>query len=154
MHGITAHDLSSHFTRLVGRRVGFEQGAQFAAAITKPIYGVYKSFPSGDPILLEVDLRLIGSLAGAFIGIPDSEISRRTDGPNLDEVLQDAITEIFNVAASAVSREDRAVFVSMFRKRADLPPDIAPFLAKPPHHQFAFRVSVEAYTGGIFKVLL
>jgi len=154
MHYISAHDLSLHFTRLIGCRVGFTEAAQLTPPIAKSVFGVYKSFPSGNPILLEVDLCLIGSLAGAFIGLPESEISRRINGPDLDDVLRDAITEIFNVGASVVSIEDRAVFVSMSRDRHDLSSDLTFWFASGQHRQHVFRVSVEGYTGGVFRVLL
>src|SRR5690348_9891705 len=114
MQDITPRVLSSHFTRLLGRQVGFEKTLVKARKDAKVVYGVYKSFPSDTSIVVGIELSLVASFAGALIGLPEAEVQSRCKAAILDEVLSDAILEIFNVAAAVVTTEDRSVFIKMF----------------------------------------
>src|SRR5579875_3431664 len=106
----TAFALSRHFANLVNRDVAFAQST--AAAETKGIkvFGVYAVFPEQTALVVRADLALLGSFAGALIGLPDAEVRQRVKSPVIDELLRDPIHEVFNVASAVVCNGGRAVF--------------------------------------------
>jgi|GEM_PF-6926977 hypothetical protein len=146
------HILTLHFSHLIGRKVSFQPLPASFKSSGKSIYGIYKSFPSNIPIIVKADLSVIGSLAGALVGLPNDEVLRRIQQANLEEVLRDAIAEIFNVASSVIATESRAQFSEMAISESGLCEDIAAILSKPTH-KYSFSVSVDGYQGGAFQVL-
>ena len=152
MHEPTPHMLTLHFTNLIGRKVSFVRSPANSRSAEKPIFGIYRSFPDNKSIVVMADLCLIGSLAGALVGLPDAEVRQRIAGPNLEELLADAVGEIFNVASPVVATQERAVFSEVVREKSGLKDDAAAVFSKP-RLQFAFQVSIEGYQGGFFQVL-
>ncbi|MGA2571390.1 MAG: hypothetical protein ABSF23_12790 [Terracidiphilus sp.] len=148
----TQQELSRHFSNLIGRRVVFEKTLSNVESKQKKLFAVYKSFPSEATIVVMADLCVLGSLAGALVGLPDSEVQTRLAQPVLDDLMSDAISEIFNVATAAIATEGRAAFVEMVMDRTGVKDAAAQVLAKP-QRQFSFNVTVESYQGGKVQIL-
>ena len=147
----TQQDLSRHFSNLVGRKVTFEKTLVNSLSKDKKAFAVYKSFPTESLIVVAADLRFLGSLAGALVGLPDSEVQNRLAKPVLDDLLNDAISEILNVTSAAIATEERAVFTQMVLERSGVK-DAADAILTKPHRQISFNVTVENYQGGKFQV--
>jgi uncharacterized membrane protein len=147
----TPYLLSQHFGHLIGRKVTFVQTASETDSKARPIYGVYTVFPRETPLVVKADLALLGSFAGALVGLPDSEVSHRLSGVNMEELLRDAICEVFNVASAVVAVEGRAVFDAMITDRTCISGAAEQILMKP-FRRSHFNVTVEGYQSGRFNV--
>lgn len=153
MFGPGPQALSRHFTNLINCQVSFTETAQVPKVSTRQIYGVYTVFPSESALVVRADLTLLGSLAGAFVGIPDAEITQRLKSAQPDEVIQDAINEILNVASGVLAKEGRAVLSGIATKPEDIQGAGAEVVTKPAH-SVHFNVLVQGYQGGRWSVLL
>lgn len=147
----TAYALSRHFTSLINRDVNFAQStAALETKVTK-VYGVYSVFPEQTALVVKADLALLGSFAGALIGLPDNEVKQRVASPVIDDLLRDPIQEVFNVASAVVSSVGRAVFRSMTMSPVHLSPDSQQAISSPLHRSY-FLVRINGYQGGRFCV--
>lgn len=147
----TAFALSRHFTSLINRGVSFTQSTAAAETKVTKVYGVYMVFPQQAALVVKADLVLLGSFAGALIGLPDPEVKQRVKSPVIDELLRDPIHEVLNVAAAVVATEGRAVFKSMTMNPIYLRPDAEMALNSPMHRSY-FVVKIDGYQGGRFCV--
>lgn len=145
--------LSRHFTNLIGRRVAFVKSPPKSKMDEKKVFAVYRSFPSQSVIVLKADLPLIGSFAGALVGMPDSEVRMRLAEKTLDDLIKDAIMEILNVTTPAIATEDRATFISMAMNESEVE-DAGKEIVSKPHREFMFDVTVEEHQGGRFQILI
>lgn len=147
----TAYALSRHFSSLLNREVAFAQA--MAAPETKgaKVYGVYVVFPAQTSLVVKADLALLGSFAGALIGLPDVEVKQRVQSLVIDELLRDPMHEVLNVASAVVSSVGRAVFKSMTMNPVHLNPDAQKVIDAPLHRSY-FSVKLEGYQGGRFCV--
>ena len=148
----TELSLSNHFTNLIGRTVNFTRTSNQNEAITRPIFGIYKSLPEESLFIVKADLSVFGSFAGALVGLPDSEVRRRLAATEIDETLKDAISEVFNVASAAISAKGRTVFEGMTTNPSSMSPEAKVMVSKPPH-KLVFDVKIGDYQGGKFAVL-
>lgn len=148
----TAPILSRLFTSLIGRSVTFARLPAGPETQARQVFGVYTHHPDGASIVVKSDLLLLGSFAGALVGLPDSEVQSRLRASAIDELLRDAIYEVLNVASSAIAAEGRAVLARMVTNRSEIGEAIEMILANP-SHRIDFDVSVEDYDGGRFTVL-
>ena len=153
MYGPEPQAVSRQFSHLINCQVSFTETVLPAKTNVKQVYGVYSVFPSESTLIVKADLVLLGSLAGAFVGLPDAEITQRLRSTQLDEVLEDAINEILNVAAGVITRQGRAVFSGMASKVEDIQGAGALVVAKP-NRTVNFNVVVQGYQGGRWSVLL
>jgi hypothetical protein len=147
----SAYDFAKMFTQLVGRDVKFVHTPRPPLSTAPVVYGIYGSPAQSTSILVKAELKLMGSLGGLLVGLPDSVVQSRVTERPLDELLQDAIHEILNVTASPLSTEARAVLETMHLAEADLP-EPAQHLLQSPAPTTSFLVSVAGYSGGMFHV--
>ena len=147
----TPFALSRHFTGLINRGVKFAQStAALETKVTK-VYGVYVVYPEQTALVVKADLALLGSFAGALIGLPDPEVRQRVKSPVIDELLRDPIHEVLNVASAVVSSVGRAVFNSMTMNPIYVQGDAEKALNNPLHRSY-FTVTINGYQGGRFCV--
>ncbi len=148
----TAYAMTQLFSQLVGREVKFAQGSSGGASKEKQIYGVYTVLPQEAAIVVQADLSLLGSFAGALVGLQDDAIQERLAQASVDELLRDAIHEVLNIASTVVTNEGRAVFKKMVTDPVYCEGTAAQLLQKP-DRKTMFDVSVDGYKGGRFMVL-
>jgi hypothetical protein len=118
----------------------------------RQIYGIYTLLPYETAIVVKADLPLFGSFAGALVGLPDPAVKDHLRVTPLEELLRDAIYEVFNIASAAIATEDRAVFKKMEVDRAYVDGAAGKVLEKPDHRSY-FAVTIDGYQGGRFTVL-
>jgi hypothetical protein len=143
--------LSHMFTQLIGRKVTFAPATIAAETKIKQLYGIYSVLPHESVLIVKADLPLLGSLAGAMVGLPDSAVKESLSVSPLEEVLRDAIHEVLNVTSALVTNEGRAVFTSMVTDTA-LIDGAAGKLFKKPDRKTYFNVTVDGYQGGKFTI--
>ncbi|MGA3050098.1 MAG: hypothetical protein ABSD67_26080 [Terracidiphilus sp.] len=151
-----AHNLSKHFTHLVGRDVKFQKAGLAPDKGASWIYGSYEIVSVDDPtatksVVVKADRDLLGSIAGALVGLPSDEVVRRLRSAALDELLQDAIYEILNVAAGVIAPGHRTILTAMSVEARDVQGEAAKVLATP-SVKAIFDVVVQGYSGGRFRV--
>jgi hypothetical protein len=147
----TPYGLSRHFSQLLGRKVAFVQTTAALDMKIKQMYGIYAVLPFDTAIVVKADLPLLGSFAGALVGLPDSVVKERLGKTPIEELLRDAIYEVLNIAAAELSGEGRAVFTKMVTDRAYIDGAAGKVLLKPDHRNY-FNVTVDGYQGGKFTV--
>lgn len=144
--------LSKAFSQLTGRKVAFVLATVGLESKVRQIYGIYSVKPHDVAIVVKADLLLMGSIAGALVGLPDPAVKEHLKTNPIEELMRDAILEVFNIAASTVTTEGRAVFTRMVTDPAyiDGPAEKA---YKQPFRKNMFNVSIEGYQGGKFTIL-
>ena len=147
----TAHAFTQMFSQLTGRQVSFTQPKAATPSTAKQMYGLYTVLPHETPIVVKSDLALLGSFAGALVGLQDDAVKDRLKQTPLDELLRDAIHEVLNISATLVTNEGRAVFKKMAADPVYFDNFDAQLLQKP-DRKTAFDVSVEGYQGGKFTI--
>lgn len=147
----TPYSLSRHFTNLIGRKVTFAQMASAVDTNAKQVYGLYTVFPRETALVLKADLNLLGSFAGALVGLPDADVRNHLKVSPIEELLRDAISEVLNVASAVTTHEGRAVFEKMITDRLLIQGAHEKVLLKPLHRSY-FNVSVDDYQGGRFAL--
>jgi hypothetical protein len=148
----TPYDLSKRFSQLTGRKVTFVQTTSALESKLNQIYGIYTVLPGGSAIVVKADIRLLGSIGGALVGLPDPVVKEHLAVTPMDELLRDAIYEVLNVASAAVSREGRAVFTNMVTNPTYIDGAAGEVIKKPGYRSY-FNVSVDGYQGGRFTIL-
>jgi hypothetical protein len=136
---------------LINRKVTFVQTGQSLDGKTRLIFGIYSLSPIESAVVVKADLQLMGSIAGALVGLPDQVVKEHLKISPLEELLRDAISEVFNIASAAVSAEGRAVF-TRFETESIFIDGVAAKVFKEPFHRSYFTVAVEDYQGGRFSV--
>jgi hypothetical protein len=147
----TPFNLSRRFSQLVCRKVTFTQSTAASDAKTKQIYGIYTVLPGEAAIVVQADLRLLGSFAGSLVGLPDSVVRERLGAIPIEELLRDAIYEVLNIASSAIATEGRVVFTRMVTNPIYIESAAGAVFRKPDHRNY-FNVLVEGYQGGRFSI--
>ena len=147
----TPFNLSHRFSQLIGRKVTFTQTTAALATKIKQIYAVYDVLPDRTAIVVQVDLPLLGSFAGALVGLPDSVVKERLGVTPIEELIRDAIYEVLNIASSAIATEGRVVFTKMVSDPAYVDGAAGTVLKKPDHRSY-FNVLVDGYQGGRFTI--
>ena len=147
----TPYAMATLFSQLVGREVKFAQLTRPAVSKIKQMFGVYTVQPVGTTRVVQADLPLLGSFAGALLGLPADSIKSRVSEPQLDESLRDAIHEVLNVASTVVAVDARAVFQTMFTDPIYFPEGATEVLKAPLYRSF-FNVTVDGYDGGAFSL--
>lgn len=148
----TPFALSRRFSQLTGRKVTFVQASALPDTTTNKIYGIYTVLPDGNPVVVKADLRLLASVAGALVGWPDPVVKEHLAVTPMEELLRDAIYEVFNVAASGFETEGRVVFKNMVFNTTYIDGAAGEVLKKPGHRSH-FNVSVDGYVGGRMTIL-
>jgi hypothetical protein len=151
MAGTTAFALSRRFSQLVGRKVTFVQSLPTPASKLAQIYGIYTVLPQKSAVVVKGDLRLLGSIAGALVGLPDPEVMNHLAANPMEELMRDAIYEVLNIAAATISTEGRAVFTKMVTDPT-LIEGVAEETLKKPFRRSYFSVSMDGYQGGTFCI--
>lgn len=150
----TALALARLFTSLINRPVTFTRVIKDNGSSGEDLYGVYKAHPSETYVVVQADLALFGCFAGSLLGLQDADVENRIAAPKLDEIMSDAITEVFNVASSAFAGEGRTVFTGFFNDPASVPPEVKPVIQKP-SNKLVFDVSINSgQCQGRFALLL
>ncbi len=147
----TAHAMTQLFSQLMGRKVSFAQAKPATATNVKQMYGLYTVLPNETVIVVKADLPLLGSFAGALVGLPQDAIKEQLAETPLSELLRDAIHEVLNIASTVVTNEGRAVFKKMAADPVYFDSLDAQFLQKP-DRKTLFDVSMEDYQGGKFTI--
>jgi hypothetical protein len=147
----TPYSLSHRFSQLIGRKVTFTLATAGLDTKIEQLYGIYNVLPQDVPIVIKADLPLLGSFAGALVGFPDCVVKERLRVSPIEELLRDAIYEVFNIAAAAVTSEGRAVFSKMVSNALYIE-GAADQVIRKPHHRSYFNVSIEGYQGGKFSI--
>ena len=147
----TPNALSRQFTGLVNRKVSFTVTKPFAPLNVEQVYGVYTVFPSQTTLVVRADLALFGSLAGALVGLPDAEVKSRLKLSLGDDLLPDAMKEVFNVSSAVLTGDGRAHFNQMVTKAVYLSTE-ASKLMDTAIRRSCFTVDVEGYQGGRFAI--
>lgn len=143
--------LSRQFTGLVNRKVSFAVTKPFTPANVDQVFGVYTVFPAKTTLVVRADLALFGSLAGALVGLPDAEVKTRLKGGLGDELLGDAMKEVFNVSSAVLTGDGRAHFNQMVTKSVYLSPEAAKTMDSAMRRS-CFNVDLEGYQGGRFAI--
>jgi hypothetical protein len=151
MAGPSPFILSQRFSQLIGRKVTFVQKPLTLDGKLGQVFGIYSLQPIDAAIVVKSDLTLLGSLAGALVGLPDQAVAEHLRVSPMEELMRDSMCEVLNVAAAAVTTEGRAVFSKMVLDQAYLIGD-AEKVYKEPFHRAFFMVSIEGYTGGRFSI--
>jgi hypothetical protein len=147
----TPYALSQHFSQLIGRKVAFAQTTVAVDGKVKQMYGIYNVLPHERAIVVKAELPLLGSMAGALVGLPDSAVKEQLTKTPIEEVLRDAIHEVLNVASTVITTDGRAVFTKMVPETGFIDGAAAEMFKKPDHRSY-FNVTVDGYTGGKFTV--
>jgi hypothetical protein len=151
----SSQSLSNLFTQLMGRQVTFVQ-TNDPSSEAKQIYGVYATPPDETATVVKADLSLLGSFAGALVGLPDAAVKehlRSTQrSAQIEEPLRDAIHEVLNVASAVIAIQGRTVLTAMETDPARIEGAAANVLKKPVRKQY-FNVSISGYQGGKFAIL-
>jgi hypothetical protein len=148
----TPYILSRCFSQLIGRKVTFAQTTFAVDMKVRQMYGIYNLLPHETAIVVKADLPLLGSLAGALVGLPDPAVKEHLRATPIEELLRDAMCEVLNIASAAVTTEGRAVFTKLVSDPARVDGAAGKLLQKPDHRSY-FTVSVEGYQGGRFTIL-
>jgi hypothetical protein len=146
------HALSRHFTQLLGREVTFVPSSPLQRSTAKQIYGVYTVFPSEAAVVVQSDLPLVGSFAGALVGLPDSAVKEHLRATPVEELMRDAMYEVLNIASGAIATEGRTVLNKVVTDPASIDGAAANVLKKP-GRKFCFSVTIDEYQGGIFAII-
>lgn len=147
----TAPALSRHFSNLINRSVSFVPCRILLENKVRQVYGLYEVFPGAKALVVKADLGLLGSFAGAMVGLPDPEVRSKLSASNVEELLRDAMNEVFNVAASVVASEGRAVFRSMATSAIYVSGEAERVMGQPLHRS-CFDVEIDGYLGGKFFI--
>jgi hypothetical protein len=131
--------------------VTFAQAPALLNTRIKQIYGIYTVLPQETAIVVMADFRLLGSFAGALIGLPDSAVAEHLMVTPMEELLSDAIKEVLNVAKDALATDGRAVFANMVTNPIYIDGAAQDAIQKPGHRSY-FNVSVDDYHGGRFTI--
>jgi hypothetical protein len=131
--------------------VTFVQTTSALDAKIRKIYGIYTLPPHETAIVVTADLPLLGSVAGALVGLPDSAVKEHLRVTPMEELMRDAISEVLNVAKAAITTEGRAVFTKMVTDPTYID-GAAEKVFKEPFHRSYFAVSIEGYQGGRFAI--
>jgi len=99
----TPFALSRRFSQLIGRKVTFVQLTAETVTKIKQLYGIYTVLPHNTSIIVKADLPLLGSFAGALVGFPDCVVREHLRVTPIEEILRDAIYEVFNIASAAIT---------------------------------------------------
>ena len=148
----TPFAMAELFTDLIGCKVSFSRQTAPVVTKLKQIYGVYLVKPMDSTSVVQADLKLLGSCAGALIGLPSASVKERLASALLEEPLRDAIHEVLNIASTVVSLEHRAVFQKMYLDRVALPSPALDSLQHPTYRSY-FNVTIDGYEGGAFSIL-
>jgi hypothetical protein len=148
----TPFALSRRFTQLIGRKVTFTQTPAEAVSKIKQLYGIYTVDPHKTAIIVKADLPLLGSFAGALVGFPDSAVREHLQAIPMEELLRDAINEVFNIASAAITTDGRAVFNKMVTDAAFIDGAAGAVFLKPDRRSY-FNVTIDGYQGGRFAAL-
>ena len=143
----TGFAMKELFSQLVGRDVTFAQPKTTSSANGKQMFGLYTVLPQEHALVVQADLALLGSLAGALVGLQDDAVKERLSAAPLEELLRDAIHEVLNIASTVVTNEGRAVFKKMAADPVYFDALDGDFLQNP-DRKTAFDVSVDGYQGG------
>jgi hypothetical protein len=136
---------------LIGRKVAFAQTTLAVDGKVKQWYGIYNVLPHERPIVVKAELPLLGSMAGALVGLPDSAVKERLGKIPMEEVLRDAIHEVLNVASAVITTDGRAIFTKMVAEVVFIDGAAGEMFKKPDHKSY-FNVTVDGYQGGKFTV--
>jgi hypothetical protein len=148
----TPFRLSQCFTQLLGRKVTFVQSTFALDMHIRQMYGIYTLLPLEAAIIVKADLPLLGSFAGALVGLPDTAVKEHLRANPLEELIRDAICEALNIASAVISTDGRAVFSKLVADPAYIDGAAAKVL-KAPFHRSYFTVSIDGYQGGRLTVL-
>jgi hypothetical protein len=132
--------------------VTFAQSTFALDAKIRQMYGIYTLLPHETAIVVKADLPLLGSFAGALVGLPDQAVKEHLRANPVEELLRDAIYEVFNIASAAITTEGRAVFTKLVADPAAIDGAAGKVLKKPDHRSY-FTVSIDGYQGGRFTIL-
>ena len=132
--------------------MAFVQASALPESKVRQIYGIYNVVPQEVAIVVKADLLLMGSIAGALVGLPDAAVKEHLKVYPIEELMRDAILEVLNIAAASVTTEGRAVFTRMVTDPAyiDGPAEKA---FKQPFRRNYFNVTIDGYQGGKFAIL-
>lgn len=148
----TPFNLSQRFSQLIGRKVTFTQTTGAPPAIkTKQVYAVYTTVPEHSAVVVQADLRLLASFAGSLVGLPNTSVTERLATTPIEELLRDAISEVLNIASSAITTEGRVVFSKMVPEPIYID-GVAETVFRKPDHKSFFDVLVDGYQGGRFSI--
>jgi len=148
----TPFALSRRFSQLIGRTVTFVQTTTEPLTNVKQLYGIYTVLPYETAIIVRADLTLLGSFAGALVGFPDCVVREHLRVTPMEELLRDAIYEVFNIASAAITTDGRAVFTKMVTDPAYIDSAAGIAFARPARRNY-FNVSIDGYQGGRFTAL-
>jgi hypothetical protein len=147
-----AKRLCLHFATLVGRKATFAVTRPAPESRARQIYGAYAVSPDNSPMVVRADLSLLGSFAGALVGLPASEVTRRLAIRPLDELMRDAIYEVLNIAGAVIINDRHIALGTMTEEKSELPEGAIGLLAKAATRS-DFDVTIEGYEGGRLTTL-
>jgi len=87
-----------------------------------------------------------------MVGLPDPVVKEHLKSSPIEELLRDAILEVFNIASAAVTTDGRAVFIGMVTNPAYIDGAAEGVLRKPDRRSY-FNVMIDGYQGGKFTIL-
>jgi hypothetical protein len=144
--------MATLFTDLIGRHVNFSEQLDPFPLVKQQLYCVYLIKPMDSYRVIQADLTLLSSFAGALIGLSPETIKERVAESKLDESLRDSLYEVMNIASRIVTLEHRGVFKAMYEDPGQMPREARGTLKDPCYSSY-FRVTVDGYEGGGFSLL-
>jgi hypothetical protein len=147
----TGFAMKELFSQLIGRDVAFAQPKAASRPNGKQMFGLYTVLPQENALVVQADLALLGSFAGALVGLQDDAVKERMNASPLEELLRDAIHEVLNIASTVVTNEGRAVFKKMAADPVYFDTLDGDFLQKP-DRKTTFDVSIDGYQGGLMTI--
>jgi len=147
----TAYAMTQLFSQLIGRNISFALANNSPSTNVKQMFGLYRVLPQETAIVVKADLPLLGSFAGALVGLQDDGVKEQLKENPLGELLRDAIHEVLNIASAVVTNEGRAVFKKMATDPVYFD-DFDSRLLEKPDRKTSFDVLIDGCREGKFTI--